>query len=94
MVGEERIELLEELISEVDPFNLNRDPIENFLEKSRGSPFAGLSVEELNRFVRTVKADYMLLYPSQSAKKCEASRARQENERGRRIDDSFFFKIS
>ena len=33
MVGEERKELLAEIVAELDPFNARRDPVSNFFDK-------------------------------------------------------------
>ena len=65
-VGEERGQLMEELVNGCDPFNLDRDKV-TFVEKSSrsllGSPFAGVEEKDVKRFVNRVKTKFMLLYP-------------------------------
>lgn len=68
LVGKERMELLLELTSEMDPFNLGRDMVTDFELKSRGSPFSGLLIPDLMRFLKNVKDDFMLHYPEHTCK--------------------------
>ena len=63
-VGEEKRALLRDLIEKTDPFNLGRPPVTDFTHKSSGSPFAGLTREKMDSFIKSVKSEFELLYPS------------------------------
>ena len=63
-VGEEKRTLLKELIEKTDPFNLGRPPVTDFTHKSSGSPFSGLTREKMDSFIKSVKSEFELLYPS------------------------------
>ena len=62
-VGEEKREVLSDLVQRSDPFNLERPPETDFTLKNSGSPFAGLTVQMMSRFLKSVKAEFELLYP-------------------------------
>ena len=80
-MGMERKEILGELSVEVDPFNMERVPVDDFVAAyTGGSPFAGLSSEDLDRFVKSVKADFMLMYPRLAAKPIRVARRRDESD--------------
>ena len=49
-IGSERREVMAQEIAKVNPFSKNREKIELF-DKSRGSPFSGLNMEKVDRFV-------------------------------------------
>ena len=63
-VGEEKRALLAELVERSDPFNLGRAPVTDFDNKSSGSPFAGLTMEMMDSFIKSVKSEFELLYPA------------------------------
>lgn len=76
-VGQERRDMLEELAREADPFNRTRTPVTDFVSNfPGGSPFAGLTTPSLERFVISVKQDFMLLYPKLSTKPIRRARRR------------------
>ena len=62
-VGEEKRGILRDLVEKADPFNLERCPQTDFVHKSAGSPFAGLTVEMMSSFLKSVKAEFEILYP-------------------------------
>lgn len=68
LVGKQRWELLTEVTSEMDPFNLSREVETDFELKSKGSPFYGLEISELLRFIKNVHDDFVLNYPELSCK--------------------------
>lgn len=63
-VGVEKRTLLRELMNRTDPFNLERAPVTDFSHKSSGSPFAGLPVERMVSFLKSVRTEFELLYPA------------------------------
>ena len=73
LVGKQRWELLTEITTEVNPFNLSREMVSDFELKSKGSPFVGLKIPELQRFMTNVKRDFILCYPELSCKPSKPS---------------------
>ena len=63
LVGDSKRQLFAQVVSEVQPFDMSRPPSSHSSAKSKGSPFAGLSLATMNRFVEDVKEDFSLLYP-------------------------------
>jgi hypothetical protein len=51
-----------EIVEESDPFNIDSEKV-NFVEKSKGSPFARLTKSNARRFVKRNKTIYMLSHP-------------------------------
>ena len=64
VVGEEKRQLLQDLMARTDPFNLERPPETDFSHKSPGSPFAGLTRETMTRFLKSVSSEFEKLYPA------------------------------
>ena len=56
-IGEDRRAVMEEEIDKVNPFNKSRVKID-FFEKSRGSPFSGMNMEKIERFVTRNKKNF------------------------------------
>ena len=56
-IGEEKRKIMAEEISRVNPFSQNRIPI-NLYDKSTGSPFSGMSIEKIDRFVNRNCANF------------------------------------
>ena len=52
----------------MDPFNLSRDMVTDFELKVKGSPFYGLVMSDLLRFMKNVHDDFILHYPELSCK--------------------------
>ena len=63
LVGDSRRELFAKAVNETNPFNMSRAPVQHQSVKSKGSPFAGLSLATMKRFVSDVKVDFGDLYP-------------------------------
>ena len=49
-VGEEKKKIMAEEISRINPFSKKRPPI-SLYDKSKGTPFAGMSIEKVDRFL-------------------------------------------
>ena len=79
-VGEEKRALLKEMVEKTDPFNLERVPVTDFVHKSSGSPFAGLSVEKMESFLQSVKTEFELLYPSSCSSSVDMAARRRRIE--------------
>ena len=62
LVGVTARELIEENVCKYDPFNRNREVKHSFLDKSRGSPFHGLTESDLERFIQRKRAEYRIKY--------------------------------
>ena len=60
MVGEDVREQLEGYAAKYDPFNRNRSTQYSFLDKSKGGPFSGLTVENLVKFIESKKREFKL----------------------------------
>ena len=56
-IGIERREVMREEISKMNPFSRKRDKLE-FYDKCRGSPFSGLNMEKVGRFVDRNKKNF------------------------------------
>ena len=63
LVGDSKRQLFAQVVAEVDPFDMTRPEASHSSAKSKGSPFAGLSLATMRRFVEDVKEDFSLLYP-------------------------------
>ena len=63
LVGDSKRQLFAQVVAEVDPFNMSRPAATHTSAKSKGSPFAGLSLATMRRFVVDVQEDFSLLYP-------------------------------
>ena len=61
-VGDTVREMLEENVSKYDPFNRSRMVQHSYVDKSRGSPFHGLTEADLERFIKRNKTEYTLKY--------------------------------
>ena len=62
-VGQEARNFMQEKVSSLDPFSLERSPI-SLLDKSRGSsPFTDMTSERLTRFVKLCKNNYVRNHP-------------------------------
>ena len=61
-VGDELRDEMAAAISEVDPFNLSKDPVKLSYHHSSGSPFASLTVDTMSRFLDSVKESFSNLY--------------------------------
>ena len=58
LVGETAREILEENVAKYDPFNKEREMKHNFLDKSKGNPFYGLTETDMDRFIKRKKQEY------------------------------------
>ena len=61
-VGDELRDEIASVISEVDPFNMQRDPVKHNCHRSSGSPFASLTLDTMEMFVAGVKENFSMLY--------------------------------
>ena len=76
--------MLREIVAKSDPFHLERPPVTDFVHKSSGSPFAGLTVEKMERFIKSAQSDdFELLYPTSCCSVVDAS------TRQRRIEAAY-----
>ena len=62
LVGETVQELLEENVAKYDPFNRDRKETHVFFDKSKGNPYKGLTVHDLDRFIERKKQEYSSKY--------------------------------
>ena len=60
MVGEEVREQLEGYAAKFNPFNRARTVKYKFLDKSKGSPFRGLTPENIDKFIASKKREFKL----------------------------------
>ena len=60
MVGEDVRAQLEGYAAKYDPFNRNRSTQYSFLDKPKGGPFSGLTVEQLVKFIESKKREFKL----------------------------------
>ena len=63
VVGEEKRLLLREQMERNQPFDLSRVPVTDWAFKPRGSPFAGLTEETMEKYLSSVRVKFMLNYP-------------------------------
>ena len=56
-IGEEKRRIIAEEVSRVNPFSKNREKI-TFYEKSSGSPFAGMTNEKIDKFLKRNCANF------------------------------------
>ena len=63
-VGDERRQLLRDLMEKTQPFDLTRVPVTDWAFKPKGSPFAGLTVDTMADYVASVRVKFMLNYPT------------------------------
>ena len=56
-IGVERREVMREEIDKINPFSKNRQKMD-FFDKSRGSPFSGMNMEKVGRFVTRNKKNF------------------------------------
>ena len=56
-IGSDRREVMRDEIAKIDPFSRNRVKCD-FFDKSRGSPFSGLNLEKIGRFVDRNKKNF------------------------------------
>ena len=68
LVGEERRELLSEVVTAADPFNESRAPVQDWHFKSSGSPFGTFSLSDAGKFIGRVKKKFSARYPHLSEK--------------------------
>ena len=61
-VGDEVRDEMESTIKEVDPFNMERAPIQHSNHRSSGSPFSSLTVKTMEEFVASAKENFAMLY--------------------------------
>ena len=62
LIGQEVRDLLEDNVAQYNPFSKTRETKYRFHDKPAVSPFAGLNLDILERFVATKKREYMLKY--------------------------------
>ena len=62
LVGDARRELLREAVLEADYFNLTRAPVRDWSFEPQSSPFSGLLVEDVDRFILRMKESFMLMF--------------------------------
>ena len=63
LVGDSKRQIFAEVVADVNPFDMARPAASHSSAKSKGSPFAGLNLSTMRRFVDDVKEDFSLLYP-------------------------------
>ena len=56
-IGDERRKLMAEKVAEINPFSKSRNKIE-FYDKSMGTPFAGMTLDKVKRFLERNKKNY------------------------------------
>ena len=56
-IGNDRREVMKDEIAKINPFSKNREKI-NFFDKSKGSPFSGMNLEKVERFVKRNKKNF------------------------------------
>ena len=61
-VGDAVREMLEENMAKYDPFNRSREEQHTFVDKSKGGPFEGLTVPDLERFLIRKRKEYNMKY--------------------------------
>ena len=64
VVGDDKRQLLQDLMAKTNPFNLERVPETDFSHKCPGSPYAGLTQEMMNSFLQSVSSEFEKLYPA------------------------------
>ena len=64
-VGDDRRQMMRSLMERNDPFNFTRGCVTDWELKSKGSPFAGLTVQTMSRFLNSTRDKFMLWYPDQ-----------------------------
>ena len=62
-VGDDRRQLLANIMEKNQPFDLTRPPVTDWAIKSPGSPFAGLSLETMAKFISSTKDKFLIDYP-------------------------------
>lgn len=62
LVGDAVREQIEESVGRWDPFNRFREVQHSFVDKSKGSPFNGLTEQDLERFIKRKKKEYDAKY--------------------------------
>ena len=62
LVGETVRDQIEENVAKFDPFNRSRSIQHNFFDKSKGGPFVGLTVPDLERFIVRKRKEYESKY--------------------------------
>ena len=68
LVGVERRQLLSDIVTEADPFNETRAPVQDWHFKSHGSPFNDFSLSDATKFIKRVKRNFSCRYPKLSVK--------------------------
>ena len=63
LVGPERTSVMRDRIDEVDIFSLLREPIKDYKVKSKGSPFSGMDIVELERFTKNQEQNFQRNVP-------------------------------
>ena len=56
-IGDERRKAIADEVAKIDPFSKKRPQIE-FYDKSRGSPFSGLNMVKVDKFVQRNKKNF------------------------------------
>ena len=62
MIGQDIREQLEESAAQYDPFNKTRETKHSFIDKPKGGPFRGLTLDMLDKFIQSKKREYNLKY--------------------------------
>ena len=62
MLGLEVRETIEEQVAKIDPFNISRSTMYSFQDTPATSPFQGLNIEMLEKFIASKKREYNLEY--------------------------------
>ena len=65
-VGDERRQLLRDLMGKHQPVDLTRPPVTDWAFKPRGSPFADLTKETMSEYILSVRDKFVLNYPTLS----------------------------
>ena len=63
LLGEEKIQIIRQHVTEISTFCPTRTKVTDFLVKSRGSPFHGLTKEAVDRFLKRNLANFYRNYP-------------------------------
>ena len=58
MIGPDRVKVMMARIAESDPFSSTREKVMDFVVTPKGSPFAGMDKEQLERFTKRQLANF------------------------------------
>ena len=67
LIGKERTDMIRQHVAEVGAFRAGREKQLDFLNKFRGSPFYGLMLEAVKRFLKRNLVSYFRNFPDRKA---------------------------